>query len=61
LLFTNLQPFDYNQFLSIRQHLPILNILVPQVGHIPEVAGLLFFMVMALAFFISFLARHFTQ
>jgi hypothetical protein len=40
---------------------PILNILVPQVGQVPEVAGFPFFMVMTLAFFISFLARHFTQ
>jgi hypothetical protein len=42
-------------------YLPILNILVPQVGQTPWVAGLPFFMVIALAFFISFLARHFTQ
>jgi len=41
--------------------LPILNILVPQDGHIPCVAGLPFFMVMDLGSFISFLARHFTQ
>jgi len=39
----------------------ILNILVPQVGQTPWVAGLPFFMVIALAFFISFLARHFTH
>jgi hypothetical protein len=37
------------------------NILVPQVGHTPFVAALPFFMVTALAFFISFLERHFTQ
>jgi hypothetical protein len=37
------------------------NILVPQVGQTPWVAGLPFFIVMALAFFISFLARHLTQ
>jgi hypothetical protein len=41
--------------------LPILKTFVPQVGQIPEVAGLPFFMVMALAFLISFLARHLTQ
>jgi len=41
--------------------LPILNILVPQVGHTPRVAGLPFFMVMLLASFISLLARHFIQ
>jgi len=37
------------------------NILVPQEGHSPWVAGLPFFMVTALVFFISFLALHFTQ
>jgi hypothetical protein len=41
--------------------LPILNILVPQVGQAPVVAGFLFFIVTALGFFISFLARHLTQ
>jgi hypothetical protein len=41
--------------------LPILNILVPQLGHTPCVAGLPFFMVMDLALLMSFLARHFTQ
>jgi len=41
--------------------LPIRNIFVPQVGHTPWVAGLPFFMVTALGFFISFLALHFTQ
>ncbi len=40
---------------------PILNILVPQVGHIPCVAGLPFFMVIDLASFISFLALHLRQ
>ncbi len=40
---------------------PILNILVPQTGHTPWVAGFPFFMVMALAYFISLLVRHFTQ
>jgi len=40
---------------------PIRNILVPHVGHTPWVAGLPFFIVMALASFISFLARHFIQ
>ena len=43
------------------QPLPILNILVPHVGQTPCVAGLPFFMVMALASFISLLARHFIQ
>ena len=41
--------------------LPILNILVPQVGQIPCVAGLPFFMVISLGSFISLLALHFTQ
>ncbi len=40
---------------------PILKIFVPHVGHVPCVAGLLFFMVIALAFLISFLVRHFIQ
>jgi hypothetical protein len=34
---------------------------VPQVGHTPLVAGLPFFIVVALALFISFLERHLTQ
>ena len=37
------------------------NIFVPQLGQTPWVAGLPFFMVIALASFISFFARHFTQ
>ena len=40
---------------------PILNTLVPQVEHVPEVAGLPFFMVMAVGFKISFFALHLTQ
>ena len=43
------------------QSFPIRNILVPQVGQTPCVAGLPFFMVIDLASFISFFARHFTQ
>ena len=43
------------------QPLPILNILVPQLGQTPCVAGLPFFMVIDLVSFISFLARHLTQ
>jgi hypothetical protein len=42
-------------------YFPIRNILVPHAGHTPWVAGLPFFMVMALAFFISFLDLHFIQ
>jgi len=41
--------------------LPILNILVPQTGQTPWVAGLPFFIVIAFAFFISRLVRHLTQ
>ena len=37
------------------------NMLVPHDGHTPLVAGLPFFIVIALALFISFLERHFTQ
>ena len=48
-----------NQFVSYA--LPILNTFVPQVGHTPWVAGLPFFIVIALGFLISFLARHFIQ
>jgi hypothetical protein len=46
---------------GIRDYLPILNILVPQVEQVPVVAGLPFFMVIAVGFFISFFALHFTQ
>jgi hypothetical protein len=44
--------------------LPILNILVLHVGQVPQVpvvAGLSFFIVTALGFFITFLALHLTQ
>jgi hypothetical protein len=41
--------------------LPILNILVPQVGHTPWVAGRPFFIVISLGSFISLFALHFTQ
>jgi hypothetical protein len=60
----NRHPFEKEYLFSALKlvyYLPILNILVPQVGHTPWVAGLPFFMVMDLAFFISFLARHLTQ
>jgi len=40
---------------------PILNIFVPQVPQVPVVAGLPFFIVIAVGFFISFFALHFTQ
>jgi hypothetical protein len=41
--------------------LPILKTFVEQVGQTPWVAGFLFFMMIALGFFMSLLARHFTQ
>lgn len=41
--------------------LPMRNILVPQTGQVPWVAGRPFFMVMALGFFTSLFLRHFTQ
>jgi hypothetical protein len=41
--------------------LPILYILVPQVGQVPVVAGLSFFIVTGFAPFISFFALHLTQ
>ena len=40
---------------------PILNNLVPHVGHSPCTAGRPFFMVICAGFLISFLALHFTQ
>ncbi len=41
--------------------MPMRNILVPQTGQTPWVAGLPFFRVTGLASFISLLARHFTH
>jgi hypothetical protein len=40
---------------------PILNNLVPQVAQVPVIAGLPFFIVIAVGFFISFFALHLTQ
>jgi hypothetical protein len=40
---------------------PILNILVPQVPHVPSVANLPFFMVICLGLCMSLFALHFTQ
>ena len=40
---------------------PILNILVPQVGHDPWVAGRPFFIVICCGFFISCWLLHFMQ
>jgi hypothetical protein len=42
-------------------YLPILNILVPQTGQIPWVAGLPFFIVTFFSSFIVLLDLHFTQ
>lgn len=41
--------------------LPILNMVVPQTGHWAFIAGFPFFMVTAIGFATSLLARHFTQ
>lgn len=43
------------------QAFPILNIFVPQVGHLPSVAGLPFFIVMGVGLDISRFTRHFRQ
>ncbi len=43
------------------QALPILNMRVPQVGQTPSVAGLPFFIVMGVGFFISRFSRHLRQ
>ena len=54
-------PFESLNYKNSYLDLPILNILVPQVGQVPWVAGFLFFIVTALGLFISFLALHLTQ
>lgn len=41
--------------------LPILNILVPQVGQVPVVAGFPFFIVISVGLVISFLDLHLMQ
>lgn len=41
--------------------LPILNIDVPQVGHVPLHAGLPFFITVGFGSFMSLFALHFTQ
>lgn len=46
---------------SLRDYPPMRNILVPQTGHVPWVAGLPFFMVMRMGLRISRFALHFTQ
>ena len=45
----------------LRNHLPILNILVPQVVQMPWVAGLPFFIVTFFSSFISLFDLHLTQ
>ena len=42
-------------------YLPILNILVPHVTQVPVIAGLPFFIVIAVGLTISFFALHLTQ
>ena len=54
---------NFRNIIGVNQ-LPGFNILyipVPQVGHLPFIAGLPFFIVTFWASFISFLALHFTQ
>jgi hypothetical protein len=46
---------------TFRNHLPILNILVPQVVQMPWVAGLPFFIVTFFSSFISLFDLHLTQ
>ena len=41
--------------------LPNLNNLVPHMGHIPSIAGLLFFRVIVLGLYICLLVQHFIQ
>ena len=44
-----------------KDHLPILNIFVPQIEHIPVVAGLPFFIVTFFSSFIDLFDLHLTQ
>jgi len=53
--------FTKKDYLMFSYTLPILNIEMPHVGHVPFVAGLPFFMVTAWVLFISLLSLHFTQ
>jgi len=53
--------FTKKDYLMFSYILPILNIEMPHVGHVPFVAGLPFFIVTAWVLFISLLSLHFTQ
>jgi len=53
--------FVKNLQLETIYFLPILYIPVPQVGQVPFIAGLPFFIVTGVGFFISFFALHLTQ
>jgi hypothetical protein len=53
--------FLKKDYLMFSYALPILNIEMPHVGHVPFVAGFPFFMVTAWVLFISLLSLHFTQ
>jgi hypothetical protein len=57
----SLEKFPKKDYLMLSYALPILNIEIPHVGHVPFVAGLPFFMVTAWVLFISLLSLHFTQ
>ena len=54
-------PFHFHEAAWNIYFLPILNILVPQTGQTPCVAGFPFFIVMLFGLFISLLVRHFIQ
>jgi len=57
----SLRKFPKKDHLMSSYALPILNIDMPHVGHVPFVAGLPFFIVTAWVPFISLLSLHFTQ
>jgi len=57
----SLEKIPKKDYLMFNYALPILNIEMPHVGHVPFVAGLPFFMVTAWVLFISLLSLHFTQ
>tara|TARA_B100000427_G_scaffold267496_1_gene233177 strand:+ start:943 stop:1125 length:183 start_codon:yes stop_codon:yes gene_type:complete len=57
----SLRKFPKKDHLMLSYALPILNIDMPHVGHVPFVAGLPFFIVTAWVPFISLLSLHFTQ
>ena len=57
----SLEKFPKKDYLMLSYALPILNIEIPHVGHVPFVAGLPFFIVTAWVLFISLLSLHFTQ